>query len=123
MFGRAGEASGDLARIGRVTGEGIAGNLRARYPPWLLRGIVALLLVANILKLGADLGAMGAATHLHVAGSAQFYVVIFAAGAREYRRMADEAAAPDLAKLYRRLGAALDKEAEDAEKGNNKGPS
>lgn len=68
------------ARIGRVTGEGIAGNIREHYPPWLLRGIVALLLVANILNLGADLGAMGAATHLLVTGSAQLYVVIFAVG-------------------------------------------
>jgi len=68
------------ARIGRVTGEGIAGNIRAHYPPWLLRGIVLLLLIANILNLGADLGAMGAATHLLVAGSAQLYVVVFAVG-------------------------------------------
>jgi len=68
------------ARIGRVTGEGIAGNLRAHYAPWLLRSIVGLLLVANILNLGADLGAMGAATHLLVAGSPQLYVVIFAVG-------------------------------------------
>src|SRR5579863_854505 len=68
------------ARIGRVTGEGIAGNLRAHYAPWLLRGIVGLLLVANILNLGADLGAMGAATHLLVAGPAQLYVVAFAVG-------------------------------------------
>ena len=68
------------ARIGRVTGEGIAGNLRAHYPPWLLRSIVGLLLVANILNLGADLGAMGAATHLLIAGPAQFYVVAFAVG-------------------------------------------
>jgi NRAMP (natural resistance-associated macrophage protein)-like metal ion transporter len=66
------------ARIGRVTGEGIAGNLRAHYPPWLLRSIVGLLLIANILNLGADLGAMGAATHLLIAGSAQLYVVLFA---------------------------------------------
>jgi NRAMP (natural resistance-associated macrophage protein)-like metal ion transporter len=68
------------ARIGRVTGEGIAGNLRAHYPSWLLRSIVGLLLVANILNLGADLGAMGAAMHLLVAGSAQLYVVAFAVG-------------------------------------------
>jgi NRAMP (natural resistance-associated macrophage protein)-like metal ion transporter len=68
------------ARIGRVTGEGIAGNIRAHYPPWLLHGIVALLLIANVLNLGADLGAMGAATHLLVAGPAQLYVVAFAVG-------------------------------------------
>src|SRR5271154_4611096 len=58
------------ARIGRVTGEGIAGNIRANYPPWLLRGIVGLLLVANIINLGADLGAMGEATRLLLGGSA-----------------------------------------------------
>ena len=68
------------ARIGRVTGEGIAGNLRAHYSPSLLRSIVGLLLVANILNLGADLGAMGAATHLLIAGPAQLYVVAFAVG-------------------------------------------
>ena len=48
------------AEIGRVTGAGIARNLREHYPPWLLRGLVALLLVANTVNLGADLGAMGA---------------------------------------------------------------
>ena len=39
------------ARIGRVTGQGIAGNIRAHYSPWLLRAIVALLLGANIINL------------------------------------------------------------------------
>lgn len=68
------------ARIGRVTGEGIAGNIRAHYPPWVLRSIVGLLLVANILNLGADLGAMGAAAHLLIAGSERIYVVAFAIG-------------------------------------------
>jgi len=68
------------ARIGRVTGAGIAGNLREHYPVWLLQTIVALLLVANILNLSADLGAMGAAAHLLIAGSAQLYVVLFAIG-------------------------------------------
>src|SRR5437868_6219459 len=38
------------ARIGRVTGHGIAGNIRRHYPPWLLRGIVVLLLAANIIN-------------------------------------------------------------------------
>lgn len=66
------------ARIGRVTGHGIAGNIRAHYPKPLLRGIVALLLLANIINLGADLGAMGDAVKLLVGGSAQLYVVLFA---------------------------------------------
>ena len=46
------------ARIGRTTGKGIAGNLRAHYPNWLVLGVVALLFVANTLNIGADLGAM-----------------------------------------------------------------
>ena len=66
------------ARIGRVTGQGIAGNIRTHYPRWLLRAIVGLLLVANIINLGADLGAMGAALQLLVGGPAGLYVVGFA---------------------------------------------
>jgi NRAMP (natural resistance-associated macrophage protein)-like metal ion transporter len=68
------------ARIGRVTGHGIAGNIRRYYPVWLLRGIVALLLAANIINLGADLGAMGEALRLLVGGPPRLYVVAFAVG-------------------------------------------
>ncbi len=68
------------ARIGRVTGHGIAGNIRHYYPPWLLRGIVALLLAANIINLGADLGAMGEALRLLIGGPPHLYVVAFAVG-------------------------------------------
>src|SRR6201996_2300609 len=44
------------ARIGRVTGKGIAGNLKAHYPRSILFGLVALLMLANVINLGADLG-------------------------------------------------------------------
>ncbi|MFI4947202.1 MAG: NRAMP family divalent metal transporter [Alphaproteobacteria bacterium] len=66
------------ARIGRVTGKGIAANIREHYPLSLLRAIVGLLLVANIINLGADLGAMGDALRLLVGGSTGVYVVVFA---------------------------------------------
>jgi NRAMP (natural resistance-associated macrophage protein)-like metal ion transporter len=66
------------ARIGRVTGQGIAANLDDHYSPWLLRFIVLLLIVANVINLGADLGAMGAAVRLVVGGPAQLYVVVVA---------------------------------------------
>ena len=66
------------ARIGRVTGMGIAGNIRAHYSPWLLRIIVGLLLIANIINIGADLGAMGDALALLIHGPAHLYVVGFA---------------------------------------------
>jgi NRAMP (natural resistance-associated macrophage protein)-like metal ion transporter len=66
------------ARIGRVTGEGIAGNLRRYYPAWLLRATVGLLLIANVINLGADLGAMGDALYLVVGGAPKLlYVVLF----------------------------------------------
>ncbi len=68
------------ARIGRVTGHGIAGNIRRYYSAWLLRGIVALLLAANIINLGADLGAMGEALRLLIGGPLRLYVVAFAVG-------------------------------------------
>jgi Mn2+/Fe2+ NRAMP family transporter len=68
------------ARIGRVTGRGIAGNIRAHYSRPLLRVIVGLLLIANIINLGADLGAMGDALALLIGGSAHLYVVGFAVG-------------------------------------------
>jgi NRAMP (natural resistance-associated macrophage protein)-like metal ion transporter len=67
------------ARIGRVTGKGIAANLRDHYSKPLLYGIVALLLVANFINLGADLGAMGAALRLLVGGPVGLYVILFAA--------------------------------------------
>jgi NRAMP (natural resistance-associated macrophage protein)-like metal ion transporter len=65
------------ARIGRVTGHGIAENIRRHYPPWLLHAIVALLLIANIINLGADLGAMAAALKLLIGGPRLAYVVGF----------------------------------------------
>jgi NRAMP (natural resistance-associated macrophage protein)-like metal ion transporter len=68
------------ARIGRVTGVGIAGNIRAHYPRWVSSVIVSLLLVANIINLGADLGAMGDALVLLIGGSSHVYVVGFAVG-------------------------------------------
>ena len=67
------------ARIGRVTGFGIAGNPRRHYPTWLSGGIVLLLLIANLINLGADLGAMGAALKLLIGGPALLYVVLFGA--------------------------------------------
>jgi NRAMP (natural resistance-associated macrophage protein)-like metal ion transporter len=65
------------ARIGAVTGFGIAQNLRQNYSPWLLRAVVLLLLIANVINLGADLGAMGAALGLIVGGPILLYAVLF----------------------------------------------
>jgi NRAMP (natural resistance-associated macrophage protein)-like metal ion transporter len=65
------------ARLGRVTGRGIAGNMRRYYPAWALYVVVALLIIANIINIGADIGAMGAALNLLIGGPAHFYCVLF----------------------------------------------
>ena len=65
------------ARIGRVTGQGLAANIRRHYPPWLLYGIVSLLLLANTINIAADIGAMGAALKLLIGGPAHWYAIAF----------------------------------------------
>jgi NRAMP (natural resistance-associated macrophage protein)-like metal ion transporter len=66
------------ARIGRTTGEGIAANIRAHYSKSVLQAIVLLLLIANTVNIGADLGAMGDALGLLIGGPHLLYVVLFA---------------------------------------------
>jgi len=63
------------ARIGLVTGKGLASNMRMHYPPWLLYATVVLLIVANVINIAADLSAMGAAVDLLLHGPQELYVV------------------------------------------------
>jgi NRAMP (natural resistance-associated macrophage protein)-like metal ion transporter len=65
------------ATIGRVSGHGLATNIRKHYPAWLLYTIVSLLLVANTINIAADVSAMGEALKLIVGGPAQLYTVVF----------------------------------------------
>ena len=65
------------ARIGRVSGHGLATNIRRHYPKWLLYGIVALLVAANTINIAADISAMGDALRLIAGGSAHLYVLFF----------------------------------------------
>ncbi|WP_213302052.1 NRAMP family divalent metal transporter [Paraburkholderia sacchari] len=64
------------ARIGRVSGKGLASNMRAFGPRWVVIVLVLLLAAANTINIAADLAAMGAAIHLLVRGPEQLYVVI-----------------------------------------------
>ena len=65
------------ARLGRITGAGIAANLRNHYPKPVLYSVVLLLCVANIFNLGADITAMGAAARLVFGGNLNAYAVAF----------------------------------------------
>ena len=65
------------ARIGYVTRRGLAANIKASYPKWVLYAVVGMLLVANTLNISADIAAMGEALRLLVGGSAHVYAVTF----------------------------------------------
>ena len=65
------------AQIGRVTGRGLAANIRHNFPAALLHITVALLVTANVINIGADLGAMAAALKLLIGGPALLYVIGF----------------------------------------------
>jgi NRAMP (natural resistance-associated macrophage protein)-like metal ion transporter len=66
------------ARIGRVSGHGLAANIRDHFPRPLLYFIVGLLVVANTINVAADLGAMGDALVLVAGGNSSIYIVFFA---------------------------------------------
>src|SRR5437879_5686731 len=65
------------AKIGRVSGHGLATNIRRHYPAWLLYCIVGLLLTANTINIAADVAAMGDAARLLTGGPRQWYAVGF----------------------------------------------
>jgi NRAMP (natural resistance-associated macrophage protein)-like metal ion transporter len=65
------------ARIGRVTGHGLASNIGRHFPRLVLYGIVALLVIANTVNIAADIAAMGDALQLVVGGPPHVYVVVF----------------------------------------------
>jgi NRAMP (natural resistance-associated macrophage protein)-like metal ion transporter len=52
------------ARLGMVSGRGLAAMIRRNFPPWVLWGSCALLAVANLINIGADLGGMADATEM-----------------------------------------------------------
>lgn len=65
------------ARVGRVTGHGISGNVCRNYPGWVLVAVVALLFIANTINIAADLAAMADATKLLIDGHGILYVVLY----------------------------------------------
>jgi len=68
------------ARIGRVTGHGLAANMLSLFPRPVATGLVGLLFVANTINIGADLSAMGAAAKLMTGGGEHLFTLLFALG-------------------------------------------
>jgi NRAMP (natural resistance-associated macrophage protein)-like metal ion transporter len=66
------------ARIGKVTGMGLAGNLTHRFPIWLVRIFIVALLVANTINIAADLAGMADAAQMLSGVNSRLYVVGFA---------------------------------------------
>ncbi len=66
------------ARIGKVTGQGLAANLKARFPAWVLYCIVFALLAANTINIGADLAGMADAAAMLTGIHSRIFVVVFA---------------------------------------------
>jgi Mn2+/Fe2+ NRAMP family transporter len=64
------------AQIGRVTGEGLAANIKAAFPPIVLKGVVLLLLIANTLNIAADVAAMGEVAEV-VSGVPRHFMTAF----------------------------------------------
>jgi NRAMP (natural resistance-associated macrophage protein)-like metal ion transporter len=67
------------ARMGRVTGHGLASNIRTHFPRPILYAIVAMLVIANTINVAADIAAMGDALALVIHGSRHLYIFLFGA--------------------------------------------
>jgi NRAMP (natural resistance-associated macrophage protein)-like metal ion transporter len=65
------------ARIGYLTGRGLAANIRAAFPRWVLLAVVGMLMIANTLNISADIAAMAQALRLVFGGSAMIYAITF----------------------------------------------
>jgi NRAMP (natural resistance-associated macrophage protein)-like metal ion transporter len=65
------------ARIGRTTGRGLARNMRLNYSAWIVNPLVVLLVLTNIVNLGADINAMGAALGMLIGGPRVVYAIGF----------------------------------------------
>lgn len=66
------------ARIGKVTGRGLAGNLKQRFPKWLLLLVVVALLIANTINIAADLAGMADAASMLSGINSRWFVIAFA---------------------------------------------
>ena len=66
------------ARIGKVTGQGLAGNFKQLFPRWILLSFVIALLAANTINIAADLAGMADAASMLSGINSHWFVVVFA---------------------------------------------
>ena len=66
------------ARIGKVTGQGLAGNFKQRFPRWVLLAFVIALLAANTINIAADLAGMADAAAMLSGINSRWFVIVFA---------------------------------------------
>ncbi|MGA8668540.1 MAG: divalent metal cation transporter [Terracidiphilus sp.] len=66
------------ARIGQITGQGLAANFKLRFPKWLLLGFVGALLAANTINIAADLAGMADAAAMLSGINSHWFVIAFA---------------------------------------------
>jgi len=66
------------ARLGMVTGRGLAAAVRIYYPRWVLWGACSILVVANVINIGADLGGMAEAMQLITGVRALIWIPVYA---------------------------------------------
>jgi NRAMP (natural resistance-associated macrophage protein)-like metal ion transporter len=67
------------ARLGMITGLGLAGVIREQYPRWVLWGACTLLVIANIVNIAADLGGMAAVTGMLTGLPSIYFTPVYAA--------------------------------------------
>jgi Natural resistance-associated macrophage protein-like/Domain of unknown function (DUF4142) len=80
------------ARIGRITGKGLAGNIRDYCPRWMAYSMVLAVFLANAINIGADIAAMGSAIRLLIGGPLVVYVQAQVAGHEKMRQLLDHEA-------------------------------
>jgi NRAMP (natural resistance-associated macrophage protein)-like metal ion transporter len=66
------------ARLGMVTGQGLAGVIRQYYPRWVLWGACSLLVTANTVNIGADLGGMAKVTEMMTGIKSEYWTPVYA---------------------------------------------
>ena len=66
------------ARIGKVTGQGLAANFKQRFPNWLLFVVIVALLAANTINIAADLAGMADAAEMLSGVNSHWFVIVFA---------------------------------------------